>query len=150
MTADNKTTLELLFPGEKSISALDLSSLIFDLNRIYVVALRFGNTDYGSARRFANFGRNSFRLAKDLQLDVGRIRFESPGLIELATASAEGASAIWLMAQVLEKITSWGLNRKKLILEVRKLEEDSHSSQPLLADNFWPQVSHIHSSKGFI
>jgi len=124
MTADSKTTLKLLFPGRKSISALDLSSLIFDLNRIYVVALRSDKAGFGSTQGFGNFGRNSFRLSKDLQLDVGRIRFESPGLIELATASAEGASAVWLMVQVLDKITSWDLNRKKLRLEIRKLEEE--------------------------
>jgi hypothetical protein len=124
MAADIATTLQLLFEEEKPIAALNLSSLIFDLNRIYVLALRISSGEHGSAREFRNYGRNSYRLSKDLRLDVARIRFESPGLIELATASAAGASAIWFMVQTLERLTSWPLNRQKLRLEVMKLERE--------------------------
>ena len=132
MAADIATTLQLRFEEGKPIAALDLSSLIFDLNRLYVLALRTPDGEYGSVREFRNYGRNSYRLSQDLRLDVARIRFESPGLIELATASAAGASAIWIMVQTLEKLTSWPLNRQKLRLEIVKLEREVGPTSPVV------------------
>ena len=131
MAVDIATTLLLYFEEEKPIAALDLSSLIFDLNRIYVLALKNPDGDYGSVREFRNFGRNSYRLSQDLRLNVARIRFESPGLIELASASVAGASAIWITVQTLEKLASWPLNRQKLRLEVMKLERDLGRTSPI-------------------
>jgi hypothetical protein len=132
MAADVATTLQLLFEEGKPIAALDLSSLIFDLNRLYVLALRTPDGEHGSVREFRNYGRNSYRLSQDLRLDVARIRFESPGLIELATASAAGASAIWMLVQTLERVTSWPLNRQKLRLEVMKLEREIGPTSPIV------------------
>src|SRR5277367_5331439 len=57
---------------------------------------------------------------------------ESPGLIELATASAAGASAIWMLVQTLERVTSWPLNRQKLRLEVMKLEREIGPTSPIV------------------
>lgn len=131
MAFNNATTVTLSFEEEKPIAALDLSALIFDLNRLYVLALRLPDESYGSVRQFRNYGRNSYRLSKDLRLDVARIRFESPGLIEFATALTEGVSAIWIMVQVIEKLSLWSLNKQKLQLEVQKLQIEAGKSPRL-------------------
>jgi hypothetical protein len=146
MAADTSITLQLLFPDEKSIAALDLSSLIFDLNKIYVLALSFPEGEYGSIREFRDYERSSYRLSQDSRLDVGRIRFESPGIIDLTTVAAGGASAIWFLVQTLEKLRSWPLNREKLRLEVLKLEREigrtSQRIRPARIEPFlsWPEV----------
>jgi hypothetical protein len=51
MAADIATTLQLLFKEEKPIAALDLSSFSFDLNRLYVLALRVPDGEYGVSIR---------------------------------------------------------------------------------------------------
>jgi hypothetical protein len=80
--------------------------------------------ELGSVREFRNYGRNSFRVSKDLQLNISRIRFESPGLIEFMTAVSLGAGSLWILLQALERITSWQMNREKLRLEIEKLRRD--------------------------
>ena len=69
MATDIAAMLRLLFEEDKPIAALDLSSLIFDLNKLYVLALEISDNEYGSARKFRNYGRNSYRLPRGLRLD---------------------------------------------------------------------------------
>ncbi len=116
--------IRLRFEDEQAISALDLSAFIFDNNRIYVAAVRFSNDEPGGEVEFRGFGRNSYRVPRATRLNVARIRFESPGLIEVATSAAAAASALWLIVQSFEKLNLWRLNRRKLQLEIQKLERD--------------------------
>ncbi|WPB85519.1 hypothetical protein [Sediminicoccus rosea] len=110
------------FADQAPISALDLSSFIYDINRLYVMSVN--SPGYEDARKFVNFGRNSFKVQKSNQLTIKRIRFESPGLIEVIAAVSVGAGGLWAFIQALERIASWPMNREKLRLEIEKLKRD--------------------------
>jgi hypothetical protein len=114
--------VNLSFPEHHPIAALDLSSFLFDINRLYTVAFRAEQDPYEIGEtRFGGYGRGSFRIPKQYQLDVSRIRFQSPGLLVLSTALMTGAAAVWTVIQIIDKVSLWPLQKAKLRLEEQKL-----------------------------
>ena len=122
------------FGGPDTVSALDFSSFIFDFNRIYVTSVRFARNTEDARKQPDAFGRNSFRLPKQQELVVSKLRFESPGLIEFvphATAvvglGIGALTIVWLVLQIIEKASVWPLAKRKLELEIEKLEREKLS-----------------------
>jgi hypothetical protein len=115
--------VNLSFPEHLPIGALDLSSFLFDINRLYTVAFRAEQDPHEiDATRFGGYGRGSFRVPKQYQLDVSRIRFQSPGLLVLSTVLLmPTAAAIWTVVQIIDKVSLWSLQKAKLRLENQKL-----------------------------
>jgi hypothetical protein len=115
--------VNLSFPEHHPIGALDLSSFLFDINRLYTVAFRAEQDPYEIVEtRFGGYGRGSFRVPKRYQLDVSRIRFQSPGLLVLSTGLLmSSAAAIWTVVQIIDKVSFWPLQKAKLRLEEQKL-----------------------------
>jgi hypothetical protein len=95
--------VNLSFPEHSPIGALDLSSFLFDISRLYAVAFRTQQYPYGIPY-FRGYGRGSFRVPKQYQLDVSRIRFQSPGLLILSTALAS-ATVVWTVIQIIDKVS---------------------------------------------
>ena len=124
------------FEGLASFSALDLSSLIFDFNRLYATLFRFslGQFAPGGVHELRGFGRNSFRLPRRYELEISKISFLSPGIMEflvpIVSVGAGSLTVIWLLLQVLEKTALWSLNKRKLELEIEKLERDKVGEPP--------------------
>ena len=118
--------VNLSFPEHLPIGALDLSSFLFDINRLYTVAFRAEQDPYEiDATRFGGYGRGSFRVPKQYQLDVSRIRFQSPGLLVLSTGLLmSSAAAIWTVVQIIDKVSFWPLQKAKLRLEEQKLHQE--------------------------
>jgi hypothetical protein len=116
--------LELEFPSSDHLGVLELSAFLYDLNRLYVVAFKTEEDpfelDVDSVR---GYGRNSFRIAKEYQLEVSSVRFQSPGLLILSTAFA-AIAAVWTTLQIIEKVKLWPLQKEKLELEVSKLRHE--------------------------
>ena len=116
------------FGNTRSIEAFALSDFIFDINRIYASVVQNSlNPIFDrlvSARGRPRYSRRSFRVPDPHSLIVSRIRFESPGIVEIATVSSLGVGAFWVLLQCAEKIGNWSLNRRKLRLEIEKLERD--------------------------
>jgi hypothetical protein len=107
--------VNLSFPEHFPIGALDLSSFLFDINRLYAVAFRAEQYSYEiDETRFRGYGRGSFRVLKQHQLDVSRIRFQSPGLLILSTALT-GAAAVWTVIQIIDKVSLWPLQKQNSV-----------------------------------
>lgn len=124
--ADEGAKVIFSFTEERPIGALELSSFIFDINRIYastVISALELQTEKPQGRRF-RASRSAFELPAPYSLSLARIRFESPGLLEIMTATSLGVGAFWVLLQCFEKIANWPLNRAKLRLEVEKLERE--------------------------
>jgi hypothetical protein len=114
--------VNLSFLEHHPIGALDLSSFLFDINRLYTVAFKAEQDPYEiDETRFGGYGRGSFRIPKQYQLEVSRIRFQSPGLLVLSTALMTGAAAVWTVIQIIDKVSLWPLQKAKLRLEEQKL-----------------------------
>ena len=135
MPGIKKLTLRFRFEEEKELAALDLSTFIFDINRIYAPAVRsLLEPDWASGARVNapfSFNRFAFLLPKPYSLIVSRARFESPGLLEIAAnVAAVGAaanvvfSAFWVLLKCVEMIEGWPLNDRRRKLEVEKLERE--------------------------
>jgi hypothetical protein len=117
--------VDLRSPERSPIGALELSSFLFDINRLYAVAFRAEQYPYEiDETRFRGYGRGSFRVPKQQQLDVSRIRFESPGFLILSTALT-AATVVWMVIQIIDKVSLWPLQKAKLQLEIRKLQSET-------------------------
>lgn len=110
--------LHFEFDDAEVVNALNLSAFIYDINRIYV------STYYAAMDRPRprGFGRNFFALPRSEALRIGRIRFESPGFVDLATIALGGGGLIATMVTLLYQSEIWPLQKKKLELEIEKLE----------------------------
>ena len=108
-------------PGK--LSALDLSSLLWDLNRIYVVGYRLAVRS-GEGGQYSN--RRNYSLPEEVQLSIARIRFESPLMIQLISQvgpMAVGTSAgIWALIQAIDKVMLLGPTSRKMRAEAAKAE----------------------------
>jgi hypothetical protein len=126
-TIEREVRILLDFPEEHRIAALDLSSFVFDFNRLYVALLRrmdgspLSEPDHGQP----SFSRYSFRVPKPYELQISKVRFESPGLIEFVPAIATGVGLVWILIQIVEKAQMWSLQKKKMQLEIEKLEREN-------------------------
>jgi len=133
-TTERELRILLNFRKEHRVAALDFSSFVFDFDRLYVALLRRMDGHLES-RYQSPFARSRFRVPKPYQLEISKIRFESPGFIEfvpqVVAALATGAGLIWVLLQIIEKAQMWPLQKKKLQLEIKKLEkETSNLRQP--------------------
>ena len=101
---------------------LDMSSFLFDLNRLYVISFKARRGDLA-----VGYGRNSFRLSRQYQLEVASVKFQSPGeLILIAAAIPPILGSVWIALQIIEKADIWRLTRRKMGLEISKLEREEH------------------------
>lgn len=114
---------------EPSFSEMGL--FIYDLATLYEIARLSSDPHYESFRfsRFVLY-RNGRPLQSIDQMYVNKIRYESP--VEITTAIAVYgaaatalASAVWITVQIIEKVYNLRLNRRKLELEVQKLEREA-------------------------
>jgi len=65
---------------------------------------------------------------------VDEITKRSPLALVLAIAAATPAvvGAVWGVVQIVEKVSNWRLNRRKLIAEVKKLEANAEAKHAQL------------------
>jgi hypothetical protein len=118
--------MKLVFEDTKRPHLLDITSLLYDFELSHDFSLLLTAEEYSDYRFSRYFWfRKGRRLRSNHMLRAVRIEKLSPLTIELLIASvAVTSGAIWTLAQLIEKVANWRLNRRKLRLEIQKLERD--------------------------
>jgi hypothetical protein len=113
-TDEDPAELMMEFQLGRPLAVLDLSSFLYDLNRLYVATYRLAGEPY--AERPAPIrGRFAYTLAdKADRLVVHRIRFESPGLTECIGIAGVIINALTFIVVA----SSWRINREKILLDI--------------------------------
>ena len=97
---------------------------------------------------FTELGKGGRRRGPVLRkLEISRIRFESPGLIEFITASSMSIGAIWILLQTVERLSLWNLSKTKLRLEIQKLEREVDAIAKHRQDEIIQKVIEVMSSR---
>lgn len=116
---------------ESKHTLLEFSRLLYHLDLVYEISRLAVDPKY---RRY-RFPEHTFRrfvspLETNDQMILTRVRRESPW--ELAVLLHDpialltgGLGALWLFVQCLEKLSTLGLNRRKLKMEIEKLQMEA-------------------------
>jgi len=113
--------LGLEFREDKQPFLLDISSLLYDFELLhdFAVILAYKEYfDYSLSQRFF-WLRKGRPIKTEHRLKSSKIIKKSPLIIELVIGAV---GAIWILIQAMDKVSSWKLNRKKLRLEIEKIE----------------------------
>ena len=137
--------LRLRFLGEEEghPALTDIATLLNDLNLLYETSVLAAAPEYEATRaHFSSpwyYARNARRLRSQDRLRVEHLRQESP--IDLQTVvltSGAAIAGVVGVATLLEKFAKVRLERRKLLLEVEKLERekasDTRETNRLLTD----------------
>jgi len=116
--------LKLVFQEEKAPCLLDMSSLLYDFELLHDLTLMLCAEDY-SDYHFSRFFwfRKGRPIKPEHKVRASRIVKESPLVIVVNVADVVlWSGALWALIQAIDKIGKWRLDRKKLRLEIEKLE----------------------------
>lgn len=118
--------MKLVFSEERKPYLLDISSLLYDFELLHDYSLLICAEEYSEYKFSQRFWyRNGRPLRLSHRLRAAKIIKDSPLTVELIIAGVVASSgALWTLAQIIGKITNWRLNRKKLKLEIEKLERE--------------------------
>lgn len=136
MTKTQNIRMKLVFEDVERPRLLDITSLLYDFELSHDFSLLLTAEEYSgySFSRYFWF-RNGRPLKSDHKLRAIRIEKLSPLTVELLIATvAVTSGALWTLAQIIEKVANWKLNRRKLRLEIQKLEKEKRERQEL-SDN---------------
>jgi len=111
--------LHLRFGESKYPNLEDISSLLYDLVLIHDLGAMLVLSEYRQYHFTQYFTyRNHRRLAPKHKLRTVAISKRSPLWLDLVGS----ATGIWALIQLVDKVANWKLNKKKLLLEIQKLE----------------------------
>jgi hypothetical protein len=127
--ANSPDSIQIHIAGtEAGHTLLEFSRLLYHLDLIYESARLATDAKY---RRY-QFPEHTFRpLVSPLDLNdqmiLSRVRHESPWELSVLlrdpiTVLTGGLGALWLFVQCLERLSTLGLNRRKLKAEIEKLQ----------------------------
>jgi hypothetical protein len=122
--------MTLVFEEEEKPYLLDISSLLYDFELLHDFSLLLCAEEYFEYHFSQYFWyRNGRQIKSYHKLRAARIVKQSPLTIELIMADAVAASgALWILVQIIERISNWKLDRKKLQLEIKKLQKEIEDS----------------------
>jgi hypothetical protein len=109
---------------------IDVSSFLYDLNLLYEFSRIVIDPQYAQ-RTLSSFSgyRNSKRVHPEDRLELQSLRIESPfELITIVAAAPAAAMTLWVLAQALEKVVNFPLNREILKLQRDKLRKELQST----------------------
>lgn len=116
--------LKLVFSEEKRPYLLDISSLLYDfelLHDFFLILCAEDYSDYKFSRYF--WYRRGRPLKENHKIRAVKIIKESPLIVELVlTGVVAVPTALWLMVQVFDRISTGKLNREKIKTETEKLK----------------------------
>ena len=108
----------------------DIGLFIYDFDSLYELIRLAVDPEYSEYhfRRFSLY-RNGRPIAEQDQLRVTRLEMGSPleiaGVIAVyAGAASAVVGTLWLLAQLIEKLSTARLEKEKLQLEIEKLKKD--------------------------
>lgn len=110
--------LTLQFSDEEKPFLLDITSLLYDLELAHDFGVLATEPEYRGYEfnRFFWY-RNGRRIKPIHRVRAARIVKQSPLLIEVIIPSL---GALWVLLQIIEKVSNWKLSREKLEFEVEK------------------------------
>lgn len=137
-SSESLLLFRLVGDTEGAPSLLDVSSFLYDFNLLYEVTRLATDRNY-HAFSFTDFVlyRNGRPLTGSDRLHVLALKQESPLLLVAALAGLPTAiGAVWGVVQIVEKIASASLERRKLKAEIEKLERENQDAarSPLEVD----------------
>lgn len=118
---------------------LSLSSLLYDIGLAHDLSVILSYDKYAGTNLTPPYFyyRNRRRIAPEHQARAGRVLKNSPLFLEVALGAIGG---IWVLVQILDKVSTWRLNREKLKLEIRKLGYEADLKQLELGDQLVERV----------
>jgi len=118
--------IRLTFTDERKPYLLDISSLFYDFELLHDFLLIIYAKEYNYYKFNQYFWYRKGRpIDIEHRIKTAKILKESPLTIELILSIIVGTSgAFWALIQAIEKISNWILNKKKLRLEIEKLEKE--------------------------
>ncbi len=130
--------MTIKFQEEKEPYLLDISSMLYDLELAHDFSVILANSETYKKYQFDRYFwyRKGRPLLKEHRIRVLKIVKQSPLLLEVVIPSL---GAIWILVQILDKVSNWRLNRKKLKLEVDKLQREEQESKRKTIDIYLEQ-----------
>jgi hypothetical protein len=139
----NQYLLTLKFSEEKLPYLLDITNLLFDIELAHDFSALLLEDAYGSYE-FTRFFwyRKGKRINDRHRIRAMRIVKESPLLLEIVIPSL---GALWGLIQIIEKVSNWELSRKKLELEVDKLNREKEQFRETVRKKYMQQLRRLDS-----
>ena len=111
------------------IFILDFTSLLYDFELLHDLAVISSLPDYSEYKLSRFFW---YRWGRDIKpnhkLKLKEISYSSPLILEILVGVSIAIPLLWVLVQAAEKISNWRLNRRKLRLEVEKLESEARQT----------------------
>lgn len=118
--------IKLTFTADKKPYLLDISSLLYDFELLHDLFLIIYADEY-KYYKIANYFwyRKGRPIKREHRIKTLKIEEGSPLTVKIIVSLIFALSgAFWALIQAIERISNWNLNRKKLKLEVEKLEKE--------------------------
>ena len=126
MESTSFVKMKLVFEDGKEPYFEDITSLFHDLELLYDFSLLLYADAYDTYRFSQYFWfRGGKSIKAEHKLRALRIVKESPLTVELLAAMLS-PEAIWAFVQIIQKISSWPLERQKLKLEVEGVRLENY------------------------
>jgi hypothetical protein len=141
-----RALLRLEFDEAKYPFLLSLSSLLYDIELLHDVSVILSYDEYAGTRMVAPFFlyRNGRPIRPEHMARAATVVKKSPLVLEIAVAAVGG---LWVLVQIVEKVSAWKLNRQKLRLEIERLQYETALKQLELADSLTERLERFGAHK---
>jgi hypothetical protein len=141
-----RALLRMEFEEAKFPFLLSMSSLLYDIELLHDVSVILSYPEYEGTRMVAPyfFFRNGRPIRPDHMARAAKVVKQSPLTLEVAIAAVGG---LWVLVQIVDKVSNWSLNRKKLRLEIEKLEYETALKQLELADSLTERINRFEAER---
>lgn len=138
--------LQFRFEEDEFPQLLSFSSLLYDIELAHDLSVILSYENYYGTDFTAPFFyfRNRRRIAPEHRARAGRVVKNSPLFLEVAVAAIGG---IWVLVQILDKVSTWRLNREKLKLEIEKLRYETNLKQLEFGDELFERIRTYESER---
>lgn len=125
---------------------LSLSSLLYDIELLHDVSVILSYPEYEGTRMVTPyfFFRNGRPIRPDHMVRAAKVVKQSPLTVEVAIAAIGG---LWVLVQIIDKVSNWSLNRQKLRLEIEKLQYETALKQLEFGDSLRDRVERFEAER---
>jgi hypothetical protein len=133
--SDDFRTVKLVLAGADDPPLSSVTSVLYDLELVHALSTMVAHERYDD-RSLATpyfYFRTGHRLHKEDEAFVLRLTKASPLTIEMVIACI---GALWILLQMVEKVSNWRQVREKLELENRKLRSEAELKRLELQEKY--------------
>jgi hypothetical protein len=130
--------LTMQFSEEEKPFLLDITSLLYDLELAHDFGVLATEPEYRGYKfnRFFWY-RHGRRIRSMHRVRAARIIKQSPLLLEIVIPSL---GALWVLLQIIEKVSNWKLSREKLEFEVERLRWEQDERREKVRQRYADQL----------